>query len=953
MVVLCIFSSSNSEAATFTVDSLFQAPDNVPGDGICATFGGECSLQAAIDEAEALAGSDTIVLVSGATYTLAGACAGTCTAENALPDVTTTVVITGNGATLSLAGGSTRFFKVSGNLTLNSLSMTGATASYPGSAVYVDAGGTVTINSNAIYNNTGCPGATDYGGAIHSQGTLTINSSSIASNNCTNGAYGGAIYGSNTSTITISKSAVFGNVASGGGSKGGGVAAFGDLDIVNSTISTNSSQGDGGGIYFNNVAGNATIIYSTIYGNTSAGNGGGFVLTGGGVGSLSISSSIVSTNTVASTGPDCLAAAIAPITSDGFNFFSSASGCNGIVGGDQIGGTPPYDDGIVASLGAISSTNGVVYYVSDYSATITEAGNPATCTATDMLGQTRGSPCDVGAVEQAWCGDSILQITKNYLGVTEQCDDGNTNNGDGCSNTCQTEVGGGGDGRFIATINTDDCQTSHVSDSDLSLGEAILLLNGTLTFNTMTAGEQSLLEETTGTNQIICEGSGCSPVIDCDLPTVNNTEAFIFGSSTTPFTITSQDLGSAGVSLEIAGDSVTLQSLTMVGDNDSTALYVTGNSFTLKGATITGYDVGLALDTVTTATIGTTSQPNYFMGNGLGVMAQTSTSLTFTNNVFGLTDGILVDTNDYGLALIDVTNSTFTSNTIGASTEIGLLVSGATNLTFNSNNIGTNVNGSRPLGLNWQTGIGADFEILTTALAGFPLPAMTEISGINLGDTSNSSLNNYFCYNENNMIISGSEVEVIIGLNDFCSSGSGSSGLYSIREGANAGGLETSLGAPEITEVSATLVSGTNYSVQITGEAQAGTDVRVYKQEVSSSGEVSSTVYVCDLNTDALGNFDDACSSEMYETTTNVYFLAQACSQNCAVVSEFSPVSSQSTLSLSEESATSGVGYQNASTGGGCQLSQSNLNATRKISWMLPLFLTILSLPYLKKRQGR
>jgi len=203
------------------------------------------------------------------------------------------------------------------------------------------------------------------------------------------------------------------------------------------------------------------------------------------------------------------------------------------------------------------------------------------------------------------------------------------------------------------------------------------------------------------------------------------------------------------------------------------------------------------------------------------------------------------------------------------------------------------------------------------------------------------------------MIISGSEVEVIIGLNDFCSSGSGSSGLYSIREGANAGGLETSLGAPEITEVSAILVSGTNYSVQITGEAQAGTDVRVYKQEVSSSGEVSSTVYVCDLNTDALGNFDDACSSEMYETTTNVYFLAQACSQNCAVVSEFSPVSSQSTLSLSEESATSGVGYQNASTGGGCQLSQSNLNATRKISWMLPLFLTILSLPYLKKRQGR
>ncbi len=46
--------------ATFSVDSPVDAPDAIAGDGICATISGDCTFRAAVDEANALAGMDTI-----------------------------------------------------------------------------------------------------------------------------------------------------------------------------------------------------------------------------------------------------------------------------------------------------------------------------------------------------------------------------------------------------------------------------------------------------------------------------------------------------------------------------------------------------------------------------------------------------------------------------------------------------------------------------------------------------------------------------------------------------------------------------------------------------------------------------------------------------------------------------------------------------------------------------
>ena len=65
VVVLGMFSNS-LKAATFTVDSTTDAVDASPGNGVCATSGAVCTLRAAIQESNALAGADSLAELTGA-----------------------------------------------------------------------------------------------------------------------------------------------------------------------------------------------------------------------------------------------------------------------------------------------------------------------------------------------------------------------------------------------------------------------------------------------------------------------------------------------------------------------------------------------------------------------------------------------------------------------------------------------------------------------------------------------------------------------------------------------------------------------------------------------------------------------------------------------------------------------------------------------------------------------
>lgn len=58
--IVAALACSTAAAATFTVNDLGDAGDASPGDGDCATAGGVCTLRAAIEEAEASGGADTL-----------------------------------------------------------------------------------------------------------------------------------------------------------------------------------------------------------------------------------------------------------------------------------------------------------------------------------------------------------------------------------------------------------------------------------------------------------------------------------------------------------------------------------------------------------------------------------------------------------------------------------------------------------------------------------------------------------------------------------------------------------------------------------------------------------------------------------------------------------------------------------------------------------------------------
>jgi hypothetical protein len=165
--------------ATFIVNDAGDAADLSPGNGACDTgsaAGDQCTLRAAIQEANALAGDDTILfsLTTPVTIHLTGA----------LPDITSNITIT--GPTISEltvrrdTGGNYRIFTIAAGQTVN------------------------------ISNLTMTNGRTEEGGAIRNSGTLNLTACTLTGNNTVGGnasnpitGGGGAIFNTSTGTLTV------------------------------------------------------------------------------------------------------------------------------------------------------------------------------------------------------------------------------------------------------------------------------------------------------------------------------------------------------------------------------------------------------------------------------------------------------------------------------------------------------------------------------------------------------------------------------------------------------------------------------------------------------------------------------------------------------------------------------------------------------------------------------
>jgi Bacterial Ig domain/Bacterial SH3 domain len=269
------------------------------------TVGGACTLILAIQEANTsgasggacvagAAGADTIVLASGATYNLT---AGPFAADgnNGLPSITSTITITGNGATITRTGGGNfRIFHIaaSGNLTVNNVTVSNG-AEVNGAGLYNL--GILVLNNCVITGNS----AQIHGGGIYSSGNnsnITISASTIGgtlSNRAVTGG-GGGIFNTGGGQVFIqNNSFISGNNAAAGG---GGIyneSLSSLLTIVNSTIGGASGNqvtlGSGGGIT-NELSAQLSLQNSTISGNTAAAGGGGIY---NGDGRVTIDSSII------------------------------------------------------------------------------------------------------------------------------------------------------------------------------------------------------------------------------------------------------------------------------------------------------------------------------------------------------------------------------------------------------------------------------------------------------------------------------------------------------------------------------------------------------------------------------------------------------------------------------------------------------------------------------------
>jgi CSLREA domain-containing protein len=331
-------------ALTLTVNTLGDQADASVGNGICdvdsGTAGDQCTLRAAIQEANATFAADTIDFSVTGTINLTGA----------LPDIVSDVTITGPGSSQLTVrrdtGGDYRILLLNNRtVRISGLSIangkapdgTGNTGQSGGNGGGIaQSGGSLTLTDVAVSGNATGNGAPNtvsgsssggwggFGGGIFSSGSLTMTNCVVSGNTTGNGANGGSggsggrgagiWFGAGIITLTnvvvnnnhtgTTGGPTGGNSGYGGGiwiegSTSSSVNALTNVTITNNTTgnTVNGETGGGAGLYI--LGGQATLTNSNVSSNHcgnstnfGAGSGGGIFNNG----NLIIRNSLISGN---------------------------------------------------------------------------------------------------------------------------------------------------------------------------------------------------------------------------------------------------------------------------------------------------------------------------------------------------------------------------------------------------------------------------------------------------------------------------------------------------------------------------------------------------------------------------------------------------------------------------------------------------------------------------------
>lgn len=374
-------------AAIFPVGSLGDAVDANPGDGSCDSTplaGVVCTLRAAVQEANALVGPDTIEL-AGETYTLTLATLEELAAGGDL-DVRTEIRIegAGMGVTIVEQQADDRIFQVwdPGDLTLMGMTLQGGA---PG----IDIG--------------------DFGGAIRNQATLALDGVELTGNR---GDIGGAVF--NLGAMEAVACWIHGNTAvrHAGGIASASAAASGDagttLTLTDSTVGPNTAPGTPTELALSN-ANSATLNNVTVSPSNpfvaaievgSQDTALVHVTALGGLRSFSFdgSHSLTFSNS-AIEWCDLTSSSLPGIVRNGVNASTDASCAFATAGGIEA----PFDLAPLADNGGVAPT----FLPQQGSPLIDVAAANAVCAANDQRGVSRprdgdgagGAQCDIGSVE--------------------------------------------------------------------------------------------------------------------------------------------------------------------------------------------------------------------------------------------------------------------------------------------------------------------------------------------------------------------------------------------------------------------------------------------------------------------------------------------------------------------------------------------------------------------------
>ncbi len=379
----------------FNVNSTADIPDVLPGDGVCGTGNGGCTLRAAIQEANALPGHDTILLPGG-TYSLILPGSGEDASATGDLDITDDLTLGGAAAystTVVGVGLADRVFHIvtsTVRVHLSNLTIRGGSPPIEGEEAFgggIYNAGLMAVDATIIRDNV-----MREGGGIYNAGVMTLTNSTLTQNWARGTEVypdggGGGLY--NTGTISVTNTTISDNSASGGeegSGHGGGIANRASMWLINTTVYRNGvggywASGHGGGL---NNSGSLVMKHTLLAGNTTSYRQGEFM-------------------------DDCYS--WPPILSQGYNF---------IQGGHSgpcffTDETPTHIEGLPASLGELADNGGPTPTHAPWPGSFAlDAGDPTGCT--DATGapldvDQRGLPrpadgdgdgevrCDIGAVE--------------------------------------------------------------------------------------------------------------------------------------------------------------------------------------------------------------------------------------------------------------------------------------------------------------------------------------------------------------------------------------------------------------------------------------------------------------------------------------------------------------------------------------------------------------------------